>query len=68
MMFLLDAERKAWDACGRPAPGQLLLIGDNGNVLMTGSLKSPEPVLQEARRLGEIERDRRQAGQEVGGL
>lgn len=61
MIFLLDASRIAWNAYGRPAPGELLLIGDDGTILMTGSLKSPELVLQAARRLGEVERQRRQA-------
>ncbi|MCJ7544701.1 MAG: hypothetical protein MUP47_09100 [Phycisphaerae bacterium] len=61
MIFLLDAQRLAWNGYGAPPPGELLLLGEDGSILMTGSLTSPELVLQEARRLGEVEKQRRQA-------
>jgi hypothetical protein len=56
MIFLYDAQRLAWDAYGRPAEGELMLIGAEGQILKTGSLKDPAPLLLEARRLGEIEK------------
>lgn len=66
MMFLVDADRLAWNAYGQPAPGTLLLLRDDGTIVMTGSLGDPEAVLREARRLGEIERRRPQIEQGVG--
>ncbi len=64
MIVLYDTQRIAWNAYGRPEVGALMLIGENGRILMTGSLRDPSPVLQEARRLGEIEKQRRQAEEE----
>lgn len=64
MMCLYDANRVAWEAYGRPAPGELILIDEHGRIVMVGSLTDPEPVLQEARRLGWIAKNRREAGEQ----
>jgi hypothetical protein len=61
MIFLYDAERIAWNAYGQPNPGALFLIGQDGHILMTGSLEDAEPILQETRRLGQEEQKQRQA-------
>lgn len=67
MMCLYDPARIAWEAYGRPAPGDLLLIDEHGRIVMTGSLTNPQPVLDEARRLGQIEQDRRDLEVGLGG-
>ena len=57
VISLCDADRLAWRAYGQPAPGSLILIGKDDKVLMTGSLSNPQPILTEAERLGQIERE-----------
>lgn len=64
MMYLYDAHRIAWEAFGRPNPGELILIGRNGDVLATGSLRDPQSVLDETRRLGQIDKDQRDRSEE----
>jgi hypothetical protein len=60
MMCLYDPDRIAWQAYGQPAPGELFLIDEHGRIVMTGSLTNPQAVLDEARRLGQIEQDHRE--------
>jgi hypothetical protein len=59
MMCLYDPDRIAWEAYGRPTPGEVFLIDEYGHIVMAGSLTNPQPVLDEARRLGQVEKDRR---------
>lgn len=67
MMFLYDADRLAWNAYGHPAPGDMFLIGNDGDIVMAGSLNDPEPILLEARRLGEVEQQQREIEKGLGG-
>lgn len=53
MISLVDVRRIAWEAYGRPTPGELLLLNERGDVVLTGSLADPHAVVQKARRLGE---------------
>lgn len=62
VMSLCDAERLAWNAYGKPAPGELILIGADNKIVMKGSLNDPKSVVDEARRLGQIEKGRRGGG------
>lgn len=59
VMSLCDAQRLAWNAYGKPAPDTLILVGTDNKVLAKGSLDDPKTVVDEAMRLGQIERDRR---------
>jgi hypothetical protein len=59
VMSLCDAHRLAWDAYGRPTPGTLILIGPDNRIVMTGPLGNPGPVVNEAKRLAQIEKERR---------
>jgi hypothetical protein len=55
-MSLCDAERLAWNAYGKPASGELILVGEDNKIAMKGSLNDPKAVVDEARRLGQIEK------------
>lgn len=58
LMSLCDAQWLAWDAYGRPAPGSLILIGPDNRILLTGSLKVPNAIIAEAKRLGQADKNR----------
>lgn len=53
VMSLCDAQRLAWKAYGKPAPGTLILIGRENQILAKGSLSNPNALVAEARRLAE---------------
>jgi hypothetical protein len=53
VMSLCDAQRLAWKAYGKPAPGTLILLGPDNKMLAKGSLSDPKPIVDEARRLAE---------------
>jgi len=53
MVYLRDPQHIAWEAFGRPAPGELLLIDENGRIIAKGTLADSHAVVAEARRLGE---------------
>lgn len=59
VMSLCDAQKLAWRAFGKPASGTLILIGADNTMLLRGSLGDPGAVIDEAKRLGQIENDRR---------
>lgn len=58
VMSLCDAQKLAWHAYGRPTPGTLILLGPDNRIVMTGPLGNPWPVVNEAKRLGRIEKER----------
>jgi hypothetical protein len=58
VMSLCDAQRLAWNAYGKPAPGTLLLVGPDNKIMAKGSLRDPGAVVDEAMRLGQIEKER----------
>jgi putative hemolysin len=58
VMSLCDAHRLAWDAYGRPTPGTLILLGPDNRIVMTGPLGNPSAVVNEAKRLGRMEKER----------
>lgn len=45
---------------GKPAPGELILIGTDNKIVRKGASSDPGAVVSEAKRLGQIEKDRRQ--------
>lgn len=58
VMSLCDAEKLAWKAYGEPAPGTLILIGPDNKIMTKASLSDPHAVVDEAKRLGQIEKNR----------
>jgi hypothetical protein len=58
VMTLCDAQKLAWEAYGKPAPGTLILIGPDNKILRKGSLSDPQAVVSEAKRLGQTEKER----------
>ncbi len=68
LMSLCDAQKLAWRAYGQPAPGTLLLIGPDNKFMTKGSLSDPQAVVDEAKRLGQIEKDRPGLGGERRGI
>jgi hypothetical protein len=58
VMTLCDAQKLAWEAYGKPAPGTLVLIGPDNKIVTKGSLSNPKPILEEAKRLGQTEKER----------
>jgi len=58
VMSLCDAQKLAWKAYGEPAPGTLLLVGPDNKIVAKGSLSDPQAVVDQAKRLGLIEKDR----------
>lgn len=60
VMALCDAEKLAWRAFGRPPLGTLVLIDADNKMLLRGSLGDPTSVVEEAKRLAQIEKNRRQ--------
>jgi hypothetical protein len=56
IMSLCDAQRLAWKAYGKPAPGTLILIGSDNKTVATGSLSNPGPIVDQAKRLGQKEK------------
>jgi hypothetical protein len=68
VMSLCDAQRFAWYAYGQPTPGTLFLLGPDNQILMKGSLSNPGPLVKEAKRLAQIEKERlrRPGGQRLG--
>ena len=58
VMSLCDAQRLAWNAYGKPAPGTLILIDPDSRVMAQGLLRAPETLVAAARTLGEMEREK----------
>ncbi len=58
VMSLCDAQKLAWHAYGRPTPGALILVGPDNQILMKGLLSNPWAVVNEAKRIGQIEKER----------
>ena len=58
LISLCDAKRIAWNAYARPVPGSLILIGPDNKILMNGSLSNPNVVVDEAKRLGKVEKEK----------
>ena len=58
VMSLCDAQKLAWKAYGKPAPGTLILIGSDDKFVAKAPLSNPRAVVEEAKRLGQIEKDR----------
>jgi hypothetical protein len=58
LMSFCDVQKLAWKAYGKPAPGTLILIGPDNKILGKGSLSDPQAVVSEAKRLGQIEKER----------
>ncbi len=58
VMSLCDAQQLAWRAYGKPAPGTLILIGPDNKILSKGTLNEPQALVAEARRIGQIEKER----------
>jgi hypothetical protein len=58
VMSLCDAQRLAWHAYGQPTPGTLFLLGPDNQILMKGSLSNPRAIVNEAKRLGQMEKER----------
>jgi hypothetical protein len=56
VMSLCDAERLAWNAYGKPAPGTLILVGSDHKIVAKAALRSPQTIVEEARKLGQIEK------------
>jgi len=56
VMSLCDAGRLAWNAYGKPAPGTLILVGPDNKVVAKASLSDPGALVDEARRLGQIQK------------
>lgn len=52
LVSLCDVDRIAWKAYGRPKPGTLILIGENGKIAATGSMKNLKSIANEARKMG----------------
>jgi hypothetical protein len=59
LMSFCDAKGLVWNAYGRPASGSLILIGPDRKIRLAGSLGDAQAVIAEARRLGEIEKTKR---------
>jgi len=53
LLTLCDADRKAWNAYGRPAPGTVLLIDAENRIVADGRLTRMDPLVDKARELGE---------------
>lgn len=68
VMSLCDAQKLAWRAYGQPAPGTVILIGPDNKMVTKGSLSDPQAVVTEAKRLGQIEKDRPGPGGERIGI
>jgi hypothetical protein len=68
VMSLCDAQRLAWNAYGKPAPGTLLLIGPDDKIAAKASLLDPKAVMDAARKLGQIEseKERGPGGERLG--
>jgi hypothetical protein len=66
VMSLCDAQKLAWKAYGKPAPGTLILIGPDNKMVAKGSLSNPKPIMDEAQRLGEREKTRGPGGERLG--
>jgi peroxiredoxin len=62
LIALCDAQRLAWNAYGRPKPSTLILIGPDKQVMLTGSLDEPAPIMAAARELGEQQKQSRPIG------
>ncbi len=58
VMSLCDAQQLAWRAYGKPAPGTLILIGPDNKILSKGTLNDPRVIVNEARRIGQTEKER----------
>jgi hypothetical protein len=58
VISLCDAQRFAWHAYGRPTPGTLFLLGPDNQILMKGSLSNPQALVDEAKRLAQMEKER----------
>jgi hypothetical protein len=58
VMSLCDAQRRAWNAYGKPAPGTLILVDPDSRVMAQGLLRAPETVVAAARKLGEMVREK----------
>ena len=58
VMSLCDAQQLAWRAYGRPTPGTLFLLGPDNRILMKGSVSNPWAIVNEAKRLAQLEKDR----------
>jgi len=58
VMSLCDAQRLAWNAYGKPAPGTLILIGPDNRIVAKASLSDPAVVVNAAKKLGQIEREK----------
>jgi len=67
-MSFCDAQKLAWRAYGKPAPGTLILIGPENKIVAKASLSNPRAVVDEAKRFGEIEKDRPELGGECLGI
>jgi hypothetical protein len=68
VMSLCDADKLAWKAYGKPAPGTLILIGPDNKIVTKASLSDPHAVVDEAKRLGQIEKNRPGPGGERLGI
>jgi hypothetical protein len=58
LIGLCDATMDASDAYGQPKDGTLFLIDRDNTILRTGSLDMPAAVVEQAKRLGQIEKER----------
>jgi hypothetical protein len=68
VMSLCDAQRLAWDAYGKPAPGTLILIGPDNKIVAKASLHDPKAVVVAAQELGRVEseKERGPGGERLG--
>ncbi len=58
VISLCDAQKLAWHAYGRPTPGTLFLLGPDNQILMKGSVRNPGAIVNEAKRLAQMEKER----------
>jgi hypothetical protein len=63
VMALCDAQRLAWNAYGKPAPGTLILIGSDNRIVAKASLSDPKTLVDQARKLGQVEKDQMLGGE-----
>jgi hypothetical protein len=66
VMALCDAQKLAWKAYGKPAPGTLILIGSDNKIVATGSLSNSGPLLAQAERLGQQQKESMPGGDRLG--